>query len=92
MDRNFLSILPDDDIMVRIVVAIVDTIHIDVLAKVLKLPDKHKWLFERRIIIGHSYLYDVAPLLEVFNQRWLSTGSHHEQSINLLILIKKILF
>ena len=78
MDRSFVAALPDDDTMVRIVAAIADIIHLDVIAEGVETEEQRDWLLARGITIGQGYLYAEALPLPVFNQRWLSRWSHPE--------------
>ena len=73
MDRSFVAALPDDDTMVRIVAAIADIIHLDVIAEGVETAEQRDWLLARGITIGQGYLYAEALPLNVFNQRWLQT-------------------
>ena len=78
MDRSFVAALPDDDTMVRIVAAIADIIHLDVIAEGVETEEQRDWLLARGITIGQGYLYAEALPLHVFNQRWLTRSSHPE--------------
>ncbi|ORM70829.1 biofilm formation regulator HmsP [Pantoea rwandensis] len=78
MDRSFVAALPDDDTMVRIVAAIADIIHLDVIAEGVETEEQRDWLLARGITIGQGYLYAEALPLPIFNQRWLSRWSHPE--------------
>ncbi len=78
MDRSFVAALPDDDTMVRIVAAIADIIHLDVIAEGVETEEQRDWLLARGITIAQGYLYAEALPLPVFNQRWLSRWSHPE--------------
>ncbi len=73
MDRSFVAALPDDDTMVRIVAAIADIIHLDVIAEGVETAEQRDWLLARGITIGQGYLYAEALSLHVFNQRWLNS-------------------
>jgi len=74
MDRSFVAALPDDDTMVRIVAAIADIIHLDVIAEGVETAEQRDWLLARGITIGQGYLYAEALPLHVFNQRWLNSS------------------
>ncbi|MDI9223073.1 biofilm formation regulator HmsP [Pantoea sp. EA-12] len=78
MDRSFVAALPDDDTMVRIVSAIADIIHLDVIAEGVETEEQRDWLLARGITIGQGYLYAEALPLHIFNQRWLTPSSHPE--------------
>ncbi|MCU5773827.1 biofilm formation regulator HmsP [Erwiniaceae bacterium BAC15a-03b] len=70
MDRSFVSALPDDDAMVKIVAAIADIIAIDVVAEGVETPEQRDWLLARGIHIGQGYLYSEALPLAAF-ESWL---------------------
>ncbi|MBY4840507.1 MULTISPECIES: biofilm formation regulator HmsP [Pantoea] len=74
MDRSFVAALPDDDTMVRIVAAIADIIHLDVIAEGVETAEQRDWLLARGITIGQGYLYAEALPLHIFNQRWLNSS------------------
>ncbi|MEB5973820.1 biofilm formation regulator HmsP [Pantoea dispersa] len=78
MDRSFVAALPDDDTMVRIVAAIADIIHLDVIAEGVETAEQRDWLLARGITIGQGYLYAEALPLTVFNDRWLASLSPSE--------------
>ncbi|MBP2168893.1 diguanylate cyclase (GGDEF)-like protein [Erwinia toletana] len=70
MDRSFVSALPDDDTMVKIVAAIADIIAIDVVAEGVETPEQRDWLLARGIHIGQGYLYSEALPLAAF-ESWM---------------------
>ncbi|RWR02282.1 biofilm formation regulator HmsP [[Pantoea] beijingensis] len=70
VDRSFVSVLPGDDAMVKIVAAIADIINIDVVAEGVETVEQRDWLLARGITIGQGYLYSEPLSLDVFN-RWL---------------------
>lgn len=71
MDRSFVSALPNDDTMVRIVAAIADIINLDVIAEGVETNEQRDWLLARGIHIGQGYLYSEAVNLTRFNQQWI---------------------
>lgn len=71
MDRSFVSALPVDDTMVRIVAAIADIIDLDVIAEGVETCEQRDWLLARGIRIGQGYLYSEAVSLTRFNQQWM---------------------
>lgn len=75
MDRSFVSALPDDDTMVRIVAAIADIIDLDVIAEGVETHEQRDWLLARGIRIGQGYLYSEALVLTRFNQQWIAKPS-----------------
>lgn len=75
MDRSFVSVLPDDDTMVRIVAAIAGIVHLDVIAEGVETTEQRDWLLARGITIGQGYLYaEALPTVEfdAFLQRSLT--------------------
>ena len=78
MDRSFVSALPDDDTMVRIVAAIAEIINLDVIAEGVETNEQRDWLLARGIHIGQGYLYSEAVNLTRFNQQWIVKPSRTE--------------
>lgn len=78
MDRSFVSALPDDDTMVRIVAAIAEIIKLDVIAEGVETNEQRDWLLARGIHIGQGYLYSEAVNLTRFNQQWIVKPSRTE--------------
>lgn len=78
MDRSFVSALPDDDTMVRIVAAIAEIIKLDVIAEGVETNEQRDWLLARGIHIGQGYLYSEAVNLTRFNQQWIVEPSRTE--------------
>ncbi len=78
MDRSFVSALPVDDTMVRIVAAIADIIDLDVIAEGVETCEQRDWLLARGIHIGQGYLYSEAVSLTRFNQQWMKKRAQPE--------------
>lgn len=72
MDRSFVSILPDDDTMVRIVAAIAGIIKLEVIAEGVETSEQRDWLLARGIRIGQGYLYSEALSVDAFNCQYFS--------------------
>lgn len=70
MDRSFVSALPSDDTMVKIVAAIAEIIAIDVVAEGVETAEQRDWLLARGITMGQGYLYSEALPLASF-EHWL---------------------
>ena len=70
MDRSFVSALPADDTMVKIIAAIAEIVDIDVVAEGVETDEQRDWLLARGINIGQGYLYSPALPLASFDQ-WL---------------------
>ncbi len=72
LDRSFVSELPVDDKMVRVIAAISEIIHVDVVAEGVETEVQRDWLLERGIRIAQGYLYSPALPEAEFTERWLS--------------------
>ena len=75
MDRSFVAALPHDDTMVRIVAAIAEIIHLEVIAEGVETAEQRDWLLARGIAIGQGYLYAEALPVSRFNQTWIEKSS-----------------
>ncbi len=75
MDRSFVSALPDDDTMVKIVAAIAEITELDVIAEGVETAEQRDWLLARGITLGQGYLYDEALSLLAF-EKWLAPVLH----------------
>ncbi len=71
LDRSFVAELPADDKMVRVVAAISDIIHVDVVAEGVETEVQRDWLLERGIRIAQGYLYSPALPEAEFTKHWL---------------------
>ncbi|MDZ7279914.1 biofilm formation regulator HmsP [Pantoea eucrina] len=78
MDRSFVAALPHDDTMVRIVAAIADILHLEVIAEGVETAEQRDWLLARGITLGQGYLYAEALPLSAFTPRWLQKSSQPE--------------
>jgi len=76
LDRSFVSDLPVDDKMVRVIAAISEIVHVDVVAEGVETEVQRDWLLERGIRIAQGYLYSPALPEEEFSQRWLCRSDH----------------
>ncbi|WP_034945169.1 biofilm formation regulator HmsP [Erwinia oleae] len=72
MDRSFVRVLPDDDTMVRIIVAIAEIIKLDVIAEGVETEEQREWLLARGVRIGQGFLYSGALPIAEFNKTFLS--------------------
>ncbi len=70
MDRSFVSALPDDDTMVKIVAAIAEIIELDVVAEGVETAEQRDWLLSRGITIAQGYFYAEPLPLDKF-EPWL---------------------
>jgi EAL domain-containing protein (putative c-di-GMP-specific phosphodiesterase class I) len=65
MDRSFVSPLPEENAMVRIVAAIAEIMQLEVIAEGVETVEQRDWLLARGIHIGQGYLYAGAlPIAE----------------------------
>ncbi len=76
LDRSFVSDLPADDTMVRVISSISEIIKLDIVAEGVETEVQRDWLLERGIRIAQGYLYSPAIPEAVFAQRWLTQGEH----------------
>ncbi|MEW6485858.1 MAG: biofilm formation regulator HmsP [Pseudomonadota bacterium] len=72
LDRSFVSALPADDTMVRIVSSIAGIMQLDVIAEGVETVEQRDWLIDRGIHIAQGYLYAPALSEQEFNKRWLN--------------------
>lgn len=70
MDRSFVSVLPEDDTMVRVVAAIAEIVRLEVVAEGVETEVQRDWLLARGISIGQGYLYSEALPVAQFESRW----------------------
>jgi len=75
MDRSFVSALPADDTMVKIIASIAEIIDIDVVAEGVETAEQRDWLLARGITIGQGYLYSKALPQASFEQ-WLPRADY----------------
>ncbi|ATZ13108.1 biofilm formation regulator HmsP [Erwinia amylovora] len=73
MDRSFVTVLPYDDTMVRIIAAIAEIVKLDVIAEGVETDEQRARLLACGIHFGQGYLYAGALPLAQFNQRYLAS-------------------
>ncbi|TDS93111.1 diguanylate cyclase/phosphodiesterase [Rahnella sp. BIGb0236] len=61
IDRSFVSVLPDDEVMVNIVASIGRAMNIQLVAEGVENEAQRRWLLKENIHIGQGYLFS-APL------------------------------
>lgn len=71
LDRGFVSGLPADDTMVRVVSSIAGIMKLDVVAEGVETEEQRDWLIARGIHIAQGFLYSPALSEQQFNQQWL---------------------
>lgn len=76
LDRGFVSGLPADDTMVRVVSSIAGIMKLDVVAEGVETEEQRDWLIARGIHIAQGYLYSAALSEQQFNQQWLKLVTH----------------
>ncbi|WP_204902662.1 EAL domain-containing protein [Erwinia endophytica] len=72
MDRRFVCLLPGDDTMVKVIVAIAEIIKLDVIAEGVETVEQRDWLLARGIHIGQGYFYSEALPVSVFNDKYFT--------------------
>ncbi len=80
LDRSFVSDLPVDDAMVRVIASISEIIGLDVVAEGVETEIQREWLLERGIHTAQGYLFSPAIPEEQFNEQWLSRWSPHDEA------------
>lgn len=57
IDKNFISHLPDDDVMVRIISAIAQSLHLSVVSEGIETVAQRDWLLAHGLNLGQGYLF-----------------------------------
>ena len=57
IDRSFVSVLPDDPVMVSIVASIGKAMNIQLIAEGVETQEQRRWLLENDILLGQGYLF-----------------------------------
>lgn len=57
IDRSFISSLPQDDVMVRIVSSIAGAMNIQVIAEGVEKPEQRDWLQQHNILLAQGFLF-----------------------------------
>jgi len=57
IDRSFINVLPDDDVMVNIVASIGKAMDIQLIAEGVETNEQRQWLLENNIIFGQGYYF-----------------------------------
>ncbi|MFG1174632.1 biofilm formation regulator HmsP [Erwiniaceae bacterium CAU 1747] len=81
IDRSFVSALPDDDTMVRIVASIASISQLEVVAEGVETEAQRDWLLARNIYIGQGYLYSEPLPREQFDRVCSSLGNDTDQPL-----------
>ncbi|MCR8999164.1 biofilm formation regulator HmsP [Rahnella perminowiae] len=61
IDRSFVSVLPQDEVMVNIVASIGRAMNIQLVAEGVETEEQRQWLLKENIRLGQGYLFS-APL------------------------------
>jgi EAL domain-containing protein (putative c-di-GMP-specific phosphodiesterase class I) len=57
IDRSFINVLPEDDVMVNIVASIGKAMDIQLIAEGVETNEQRQWLLENNIIFGQGYYF-----------------------------------
>jgi len=68
IDRSFVSVLPDDDVMVNIVASIGKAMNIQLIAEGVETDEQRSWLLENHILFGQGYFFS-PPLSQAEFER-----------------------
>lgn len=73
IDRSFVSVLPEDDVMVNIVASIARAMNIQLVAEGVETEAQKQWLLEQNILLGQGYLFSEPLSKDVFEQKFCPT-------------------
>lgn len=73
IDRSFVSVLPDDDVMVKIVASIGKAMNIQLIAEGVETEEQRRWLLENDILFGQGYLFSPPLPQAEFEQTFCNT-------------------
>ncbi len=68
IDRSFVSVLPEDDVMVNIVASIGKAMNIQLIAEGVETDAQRRWLLDNDILFGQGYFFS-APLSQAEFER-----------------------
>ncbi|WP_205297502.1 biofilm formation regulator HmsP [Candidatus Pantoea multigeneris] len=80
MDRSFVAELPEDDTMLRVVVAIAEILQLEIIAEGVETHEQRDWLLARGVRVAQGYLYSEALPLDRFNPEWLDNRFRPKKS------------
>lgn len=70
IDRSFVSVLPDDEVMVNIVASIGRAMNIQLIAEGVETEAQRQWLLKENIQFGQGYLFSAPLSKEEFEQKF----------------------
>lgn len=73
IDRSFVGVLPQDDVMVNIVASIARAMNIQLVAEGVETEAQRQWLLEQNILLGQGYLFSAPLSKNLFEQKFCPT-------------------
>jgi len=73
IDRSFVGVLPQDDVMVNIVASIARAMNIQLVAEGVETEAQRQWLLEENILLGQGYLFSAPLSKDLFEQKFCPT-------------------
>lgn len=73
IDRSFVGVLPQDDVMVNIVASIARAMNIQLVAEGVETEAQRQWLLEQNILLGQGYLFSAPLSRDLFEQKFCPT-------------------
>ena len=73
IDRSFVGVLPQDDVMVNIVASIARAMNIQLVAEGVDNEAQRQWLLEQNILLGQGYLFSAPLSKDLFEQKFCPT-------------------
>lgn len=70
IDRSFVSVLPEDEVMVNIVASIARAMNIQLIAEGVETEAQRQWLLKENIQFGQGYLFSAPLSKEEFEQKF----------------------
>jgi EAL domain-containing protein (putative c-di-GMP-specific phosphodiesterase class I) len=70
IDRSFVSVLPEDEVMVNIVASIGRAMDIQLIAEGVETEAQRQWLLKENIRFGQGYLFSAPLSKEEFEQKF----------------------
>jgi len=70
IDRSFVSVLPEDEVMVNIVASIGRAMDIQLIAEGVETEAQRQWLLKENIQFGQGYLFSAPLSKEEFEQKF----------------------
>ncbi|MFU2315201.1 biofilm formation regulator HmsP [Rahnella sp. PCH160] len=70
IDRSFVSVLPEDEVMVNIVASIARAMNIQLIAEGVETEAQRQWLLKENIQFGQGYLFSAPLSKDEFEQKF----------------------